>query len=193
MHQFRKSALFFASILVSATVAAQDLQIKGKRLGMTEVQACDGGAIKSLSANIEEAGVKGLVFPATACDVIISSLGSLGIDSPAHLLFWEGAMIRMVIKIDQLDMKAVADIRSALIGLHGNPKTQRNKPFFTDRWHRKGQILEAEWVRYGGEAHGGGLYLTDPQGYGKYEASSAKAMKLIEAMRRERIKSNILD
>ena len=193
MHQFKLSALVFTSLLFATAAAAQGLQLKGKSIGMTEAQACGDAEIQSHTANIEKAGVKGFHHPANSCDVAVSSLGDLVIDSPAHLLFWNGAMVRMVIKMDRLDIQATADIRSALIDLYGQPKTQRNRPFVTDVWLRGGQTLTAEWVWSNGEPVSGSLFLTDLRGYGQFTASHNKAIKQIEALQSKGIRSNIIN
>ena len=193
MHKSRLAAFIFTSLLFAATASAQGLQIKGRSIGMTQAQACGDVEIQDIGANIEKAGVKGVSLPATGCDISIPSLGTVVLQSPAALLFWNNSLVRIIVKMDRLDMQATADVRSALVDLYGKPKTRRNKPFVIDVWQRKGQTLSAEWMWSDGEPVSGSLYLTDTQGYAQFSAAHDRAMKQIEAKESGRIKSDILN
>lgn len=166
---------------VCSTSAAADFQIKGRKLGDRQETACSGSPIVNHQQLVDATGASGLEFPAANCDVLIDTLAHLTPSAPAILLFWKGALVRMIVNFERLELADAAALRSTFTQMHGKPVTKRNPPFSADYWHAKKQTLMIEWTS--GLPTSAGVFLTDDKGWAEYERSRDRVDKAMKQQR----------
>lgn len=155
------AALFPCLALAQATPFA----LKGKTLGMDQAQACEGAAVDGFKRSKEVADEKGIVYLGSACDLPISSVAGITDVQSLGLVFWDRKLIRIIALIDPMSMDRAAIVRGRLMDAYGKPVTRRNRPFVTDTWKNKTQVLELEMTWSDGDPSAAGIYLTDIRGW----------------------------
>ncbi|NMF98418.1 hypothetical protein GPA27_13585 [Aromatoleum toluolicum] len=185
------SAIAAFVLLSSGNSLAAEFQIKGHRLGEDESSACQDGKVVRLQELLTTIGVGGFDFPATSCDVRFDSVAGLKPSEPAKLLFWNGALIRIVIRFDGLDWSDAAGFRTAFTDLYGKrPSLKRSPPFMTESWRNGGQSLQLEWTT---RLKSVGVYLTDDRAWEEYERARRRADGAVEAAEKKRRSRDVLN
>ena len=167
--------------------------VKGKVLGMDQAQACDGSVIDDFIRSREIAASKGISHMGSACEVPVISLAGITHASPLGLVFWSGKLVRVAARISPMDMDSAANLRVSLMDAYGKPATRRNRPFVTDTWRGKNQLLELEMTWVDGEPVAAGIYLTDISGWATFlkvidrveqaKANDEKRLRQIDLLR----------
>jgi hypothetical protein len=173
--------LLAAAVLLPCLALAQPsgFAIKGKTLGIDQTEACESAATDDFPKSKEIAAANNIVFLGTACDVPVNSLAGIAQVPPLGLVFWNGKLIRVVARIETMDMHRAASVRSSLMDAYGKPTTRRNKPFVTDTWRAKGQTLQLEMNWDESDSAAAGIYLTNIAGWAEF----IKAIDRIERVK----------
>ena len=178
----RNIHIFFVfAALLPCLVLAQvtPFALKGKTLGMDQDQACEGAAVDGFQGVSRVAAEKGVVYLGSACDLPVSSIAGITEVQPLGLVFWDRKLIRVVARIDAMDMDRAAIVRGGLMDAYGKPVTRRSRPFVIDTWKNKHQVLELEMTWSEGDPSAAGIYLTDAQGWGVFMKATERVARTI--------------
>lgn len=180
-HHVIATALLLA-VSQQSTADQATLELKGRRVGQTPAEACQGASVRSQEQLLRDAGLPDVIFPGEACDVHIETVAGVPVPEYARLLFWRGKLIRMVVPFGSLDLAALAALRETLDDAYGPPSVRRSTPFRTDTWNKGPARLELE--RTDGLPSEVDLYLTHIAGWSEYQKVRDQFSARLEVMKR---------
>jgi hypothetical protein len=173
-------ALGLATVLGPSFSA--DFLLHGRELGSSEASACETSRIVRHQEVLAAAGITGIEFPSTECDVDVAALGGTGSIGKSRLSFWKGRMIRMVVLFQNVGHAQALAIRAALADPYGSPHPESSSGS-AGVWHSGSGKLQIRWVD-AAETHLA-VYLVDQDGWREYERAREHASRLaITATRR---------
>jgi hypothetical protein len=170
-----------------------EFSIKGKSIGMTPEQACEGAEVEDHAAIRKIADQLKIIYKGNSCSVAIASIGGLSNPEPLKMFFWDGRLVRLAARVEDLDLAEAFTLGEGLSESYGRSFLKRNPPFTTDTWRKKGEKLELEITRISDHRRSAGIYLSDENEWARFQRSLAQVQSASKEIIRQAGKADILN